>query len=291
MQFFSRGIAYIEPMHVMKIGPDVPSVAKTRSTSQWNPSSRRQTKKEPQIAFSGKFGKNGAKRLHSGQCVLHPKALQHSLTECKKFQGLKVAERWNVVKDHGLCLNCFAVNHYTRNCRLRGCSKCSRPHHELLHDDRPNRADSSSDAAVSSTPQGESRSDSTTIGKLQDEDDGNEQVCLMLLTAVKHDEGGKTCERIPFYAAIDTGATRTLCSRDLAQKLFGQCEVMKEQLELEHRDGTITRFCGVHFVDQVLPFSNYLDKSCNRPRRIDVIFGSDYVWKHVFNSLIRQNFN
>ena len=43
----------------------------------------------------------------------------------------------------------------------------------------------------------------------------------MLLTAVKHDKGGQTCERIPFYAAIDTGAMRTLCSRDLAQKLFG----------------------------------------------------------------------
>ena len=189
------------------------------STSQWNLSSRRQTKKEPQIAFTGKFGKDGAKRLHSKECVLHPKALQHSLTECRKFQSLKVTERWNVVKDHSLCFNCFAGNHYTRNCQLRSFSKCSRPHHELLHNDRPNRADSSSDASTQS--EGESRSDSTTVGELHDEDDGNEQVCLMLLTAIKHDERGQTCEQIPFYAAIDNGATRTLCSRDLAQKLFG----------------------------------------------------------------------
>ena len=135
------------------------------------------TKDQPQIAFSGKFGKNGAKRLHSENiesCILNP------YKECRKFQSLKVAERWN-------------------------CSKCSRPHHVLLHDDRPNRADSSSDTAVSSTPsQGESRSDSTTVGELQDDDDGNEQVYLILLTAIKHDEGGQTCERIPFYAAIDT---------------------------------------------------------------------------------------
>ena len=90
----------------------------------------------------------------------------------------------------------------------------------------------------------------------------------MLLTAIKRDDRDQTCERIPFYAAIDTGATRTLCSRDLAQKLFGhwnpdghqqyrmfngqliRCEVMKEQLELENRDGTITRFRGVYFVNQ-----------------------------------------
>ena len=102
MQFFRREIAYIDAMHVMKIGPDVPPVTETRSTSQWNSSSRRQTKKEPQIAFSGKFGKNGAKRLQSKQCVLHPKSLHHSLTECRKFQSLKVAERWNIVKNHGV---------------------------------------------------------------------------------------------------------------------------------------------------------------------------------------------
>ena len=74
-----------------------------------------------------------------------------------------------------------------------------------------------------------------TVGELQDEDDGNEQVCLMLLTAIKHDDDGQTreripfyikhyndgqtCERIPFYAAIDTGATKLLCSHDLAQTL------------------------------------------------------------------------
>ena len=123
-----------------------------------------------------------------------------------------MAQRWNIVKNHGFYFNCFAVSQY---CKLRSCRKCSRPHHKLLHDDLPNRADSSSDAEVSSTPlQGESQSDSTTFGELQDEDDGNDQVCLM-----QYDGDGQTRKRIPFYAAIDTGATRTLCSRDVAQKL------------------------------------------------------------------------
>ena len=212
MQFLSKKIMYVDAMHAMKIGLDIPPVTKTCSKLQWNPSLSRQTK-ELQIAFNDKFGKNGAKRLHSGQCVLHPKSLQHSLTECRKFQSLKVAERWNIVKDHGLCFNRFAVNHYIRNCRLKSCRKCLQPHHKLLHNDRPNHADLSSDVAVSLTPsQGKSWSDLTTVGELQDEDDRNEQVCLMLLTAVKHDDGGHTCEHIPFYAAIDNEATRTLCS-------------------------------------------------------------------------------
>ena len=34
-----------------------------------------------------------------------------------------------------------------------------------------------------------------------------------------------------------------------------QYEAMKEQLEQENRDKTITRFRGVHFVDQVLHFA------------------------------------
>ena len=56
-------------MHAMKIGRDVPPITKTCLKSQWNPSSSRRTKEQPQIAFNGKFGNNGAKRFQSGQSV------------------------------------------------------------------------------------------------------------------------------------------------------------------------------------------------------------------------------
>ena len=72
MQFLSREITYINTMHAMKIGLEASPVTKTHSTSQWNSSSRRQTKEQLQIAFAGKFEKNRAKRLHSEQWILNP---------------------------------------------------------------------------------------------------------------------------------------------------------------------------------------------------------------------------
>ena len=59
----------------------------------------------------------------------------------------------------------------------------------------------------------------TTAGELQqDENKGNEQV----FDVSRCFQTRRICERTPCYAAIDTKATQTFCSRDLAQKLFGQ---------------------------------------------------------------------
>ena len=46
-------------------------------------------------------------------------------------------------------------------------------------------------------------------------------VAVMRLTGIPSDQGGHMREPYPFYAAIDTGATRTLCSRQLAELQFG----------------------------------------------------------------------
>ena len=43
------------------------------------------------------------------------------------------------------------------------------------------------------------------------------QVALMALTALKHNS-----EFLDFYAAIDTGDTTSLCSRNLAERLLGE---------------------------------------------------------------------
>ena len=106
-----------------------------------------------------------------------------------------------------------------------------------------------------------------------------------------------------FYAAIDTGATRTICSRRLAEVLFGKwlpCdeksfkmfngdlvryEVMTELLELQAQDESVVSFGTVNFVDQKLPFSNYLPQNDDLPEEIDMIIGSDCVWQHVFSQL------
>ena len=45
---------------------------------------------------------------------------------------------------------------------------------------------------------------------------------LMRLAGIPCDQGDHMRGPCPFYAAIDTGATRTLCSRRLAELPFGK---------------------------------------------------------------------
>ena len=50
-------------------------------------------------------------------------------------------------------------------------------------------------------------------------------------------------------------------------------------------------FRGAHFVNQVLPFSNYLDKSCNRPgnnifKKLDVYLGK--LWLSCSNQPVSE---
>ena len=105
----------------------------------------------------------------------------------------------------------------------------------------------------------------------------------MKLVGVPRDQGGHTGGPHQFYAAIDTGATRTICSRHFAEVLFGKwllCdeksfkmfhgdlvryEVMTELLELQAQDESVVSFGTVNFVDQKLPFSNYLPQSDDLP--------------------------
>ena len=57
----------------------------------------------------------------------------HTLWRCRLYQEKSVKERWEIVKKHQLCFNCFGT-HVARNCKSNGlCKKCNRRHHTLLH--------------------------------------------------------------------------------------------------------------------------------------------------------------
>ena len=105
----------------------------------------------------------------------------------------------------------------------------------------------------------------------------------------------------PFYAAIDTGATRSLCSRELAIQLYGgfdadgskefrmfsddpvRYEVMTRDLDLAKVDEEMISLNPVDFIDHNLPFSQYLPAAEELPQRVDMIFGSEFVWEYLFS--------
>ncbi|XP_061728871.1 uncharacterized protein LOC133533829 [Cydia pomonella] len=58
----------------------------------------------------------------------------HTLSHCKDFASMDVAERNDYVKTNNLCYNCLLSGHSVFKCRLpTSCQICHKRHHSLLH--------------------------------------------------------------------------------------------------------------------------------------------------------------
>lgn len=63
----------------------------------------------------------------------------HWLTECRRFKDATINQRWDIVKQKKLCFQCLKRRHTKASCRGQPCRRCRRPHHSMLHADRPQR--------------------------------------------------------------------------------------------------------------------------------------------------------
>ncbi|XP_062559094.1 uncharacterized protein LOC134223883 [Armigeres subalbatus] len=66
----------------------------------------------------------------------------HPVASCHRFNAKSVEEKLKVIKRFALCFNCLKANHTAELCRNRGCLKCNRRHHTLIHRDKLARATS-----------------------------------------------------------------------------------------------------------------------------------------------------
>ncbi|XP_037809237.1 uncharacterized protein LOC119602003 isoform X1 [Lucilia sericata] len=58
----------------------------------------------------------------------------HSLTNCKKFKKMNLAEKYKTAVKLHYCVNCLARNHLIGKCSNRSrCQKCKGKHHTTLH--------------------------------------------------------------------------------------------------------------------------------------------------------------
>ncbi|XP_037929146.1 uncharacterized protein LOC119663604 [Teleopsis dalmanni] len=61
-------------------------------------------------------------------------SLEHSITKYSMFKSLMVEQRFNKVKELGLCINCLSQGHRANNCpSMHRCKECAGRHHTLLH--------------------------------------------------------------------------------------------------------------------------------------------------------------
>ncbi|GBP20092.1 hypothetical protein EVAR_13864_1 [Eumeta japonica] len=60
-------------------------------------------------------------------------ASEHKLAACDACKALNNDEKWDFVKREKLCFKCITKTHPRAYCRAKGCAKCNRGHHTLLH--------------------------------------------------------------------------------------------------------------------------------------------------------------
>ncbi|GBP12491.1 hypothetical protein EVAR_10170_1 [Eumeta japonica] len=122
------------------------------------------------------------------------------------FKALNSDEKWDFVKREKLCFKCITKTHPRAYCRAKGCAKCNRGHHTLLHpstgsDARPARAAHPNESAVSETV--------TNIGT-------GESKALLKIVPVTIRAADR---EIKVHALLDDGATVTLLDDSVASHI------------------------------------------------------------------------
>lgn len=78
---------------------------------------------------------SGSSNANSSCCIC---GQIHSVSRCSNFLKLSPSERYKLVKEKYLCLNCLSSKHKIPDCRsVNSCSTCQKRHHSLLHFDKP----------------------------------------------------------------------------------------------------------------------------------------------------------
>ncbi|XP_044729531.1 uncharacterized protein LOC123292882 [Chrysoperla carnea] len=77
-----------------------------------------------------------AKKEDIFKCPACTQRVSHSIYRCSQFRKLSPQERYKIVMDKSLCLNCLSDKHKINVCRSENlCSVCKSKHHTMLHFD------------------------------------------------------------------------------------------------------------------------------------------------------------
>ena len=283
LNFLTGEIAYVDSMRALKIvEKESYPVRKIFKPIGCTPIEKSKRLVQPLASSIGQENLAQSKNqiiTEKGTCCLHPKSTTHALAACKLFQDMSTTERWQIARTHNLCFKCLESNHRTKYCKSDAiCNKCNRIHHALLHEDIASKQEKDTNLASTKSVKAPVSGKVNSVGlvKTKDHSKEKERIAIMILTVVGKDHEHCIKSRNRIYAAIDTGATSTLCSRDLAEtllerwepdgekeyKLFNgskmKCSFMKHAVELERSEGETTTLGSVTFIDHVLPFEDYL---------------------------------
>ncbi|XP_061191695.1 uncharacterized protein LOC133199905 [Saccostrea echinata] len=150
----------------------------------------------------------------------------HVLIDCYRFQRIGIQERYNFMKNKGLCYGCLKKGHVTKKCRNRlKCISCGRQHPTILHD--PSRSTpnypinreehNNSVSSSSNVDQSVIQTGNSDVGASCDVGAG-EQTSAMAIIPVRIKLKNKNHSVIT-YAFFDSGSSVTFCSENLMRQL------------------------------------------------------------------------
>ena len=313
LKFLSNEIDYMDSLRALKIGKEEQhSVRKIQKQFGYAPKEKVNRRVQPLASsLATEISRSSNTHLNladKNTCCLHLNSTTHRLTACKQFLGMNTSERWQIAREHNLCFSCLEAKHRTKDCQGSvKCDKCNQRHHALLHEEKPFSKDKVQTTGVNVMSKRSGKipapSKVNTVGLVNRADNrSKEKVALMILTAVTRDDRNCISRRHKIYAAIDTGATLTLCSRNLAEKLFDEwkpddvkeyrlfdgsmmkCDIMKRAVELEKESGETVMLDSITFVDQKLPFTDYMPNDEDMPGRVDIVIGGDVAWQYLLTA-------
>ena len=159
---------------------------------------------------------------------------KHLLYVCTKFRSLSHAEKIDLLRSKGYCLNCLRPGHFVKKCKsLNHCKHCQKPHHSLLHLD---------DVAckVNTPPKPPTGTNVTTTMHAS----VNSNILLMTCQVMVETPNGAVKAR----ALLDTGSSASFVSERLAQSLRLRRHTQNARIcgiaGLPHSDGkqSVTQF-------------------------------------------------
>ena len=254
-------------------------------------------------------------------CVFHPFS-NHNTEDCRQFLGKSVEERRRFVKSNGLCFYCLR-KHLARYCNDKIPSKkCGRGHSTLLHQEDDGRVEypvensTKSNITVKKSKQSKPSETETRTKNINTascitpylNSSRSATVPIMVLTAI---DNSNTDSETKFFALLDTGADVSICSRKVAETLYGwkpndnlsihflekspeSYVCMKKTLSLRHGNDHIVEMKNVAFIDAKLPYNECLPKKkdlrkydldgqdfpvAQNEQRIDMILGAPDIRK------------
>ncbi|KAK3101436.1 hypothetical protein FSP39_003570 [Pinctada imbricata] len=166
-------------------------------------------------------GSESAKQETVEQKCVYCDGSGHFISDCKGFLRISLQDRYNFLRNKGLCYGCLKKGHLTKKCRGRHkCSICGRRHPTALHD--PTRVpvtasaetgdsqptDTKSDASLSHNP------DVTATTDMR----AGETTCAMAIIPVRVKLKDRN-HSVATYAFFDSGSSVSFCTDSLMRQL------------------------------------------------------------------------